>query len=59
LQLVSTVIKGEIDPQLAFFSDETWFQLQGYINMQNNHYWSSQNPHLTQEAPLHPVKLGV
>jgi hypothetical protein len=27
--------------------------------MQNNHYYSSQNPHLTQEVPLHPLKVGV
>jgi hypothetical protein len=41
------VFEGEIDPQLTFFSDEAWFRLQGYINTQNNRYWSSQNPHLT------------
>jgi hypothetical protein len=49
-----------IDPQLTFFSDEAFFHLQGYINTQiNNRYWSSQNPHLTHEVPLHPVKVGV
>jgi hypothetical protein len=32
---------------------------QGYINMQNNCYWSSQNPHLTHEVLLDPVKVGV
>jgi hypothetical protein len=45
--------------QLIFFSDEAWFHLQGYINMQNNRYWSSQNPHLTLEVLLHPVRVGV
>jgi hypothetical protein len=34
------VVKGEIDPQLALFSDEAWFQLRRYINTQNNRYWS-------------------
>jgi hypothetical protein len=48
-----------MNPQLAFFSDEQWFHLQGYINMQNNHYWSSQNPFLTHKLLLHPVKVGV
>jgi hypothetical protein len=35
--------------------------VQGYIrlNTQNNRYWSSQNPHLTHEAPLYPVKVNV
>jgi hypothetical protein len=27
--------------------------------MQNNHYWSSQNPHLTHEILLYQVKVGV
>jgi hypothetical protein len=56
---LQSVVKGEIDPQLTFFSDEAWFHLQGYISMQNNRYWSSPNPHLTHEVLLHPVKVGV
>ncbi|PNF29343.1 hypothetical protein B7P43_G07832 [Cryptotermes secundus] len=42
-----------------FFSDEVWFHLQGYINMQNKHYWISVNPYLTHAVPLHPVRVGV
>jgi hypothetical protein len=38
--LLQSVIEGEIDPQLTFFSDEAWFHLQGYKNTQNNRYWS-------------------
>jgi hypothetical protein len=57
--LYSLVVEGEIDLQLAFFSDEAWFHLQGYVNTQNNRYWSSQYPHLTHEALLHPVQVGV
>jgi hypothetical protein len=53
------VIEGEIDLQLAFFTDEAWFHLQGYVHIQNNHYWSSENPHLTHEVLLHPVKVGI
>jgi hypothetical protein len=56
---LQSVVEGEFDPQLTFFSDEEWFHLQGYINKQNNRYWSSQNPHLTHEGLLHPVKVGV
>jgi hypothetical protein len=55
----SLVIESEINLQLTFFSGEAWFHFQGYVNMQNNHYWSSQNPHLTHEVPLHLVKVGV
>jgi hypothetical protein len=54
-----SVIEGEINPQSEFFPDEAWFHLHGIINTQNNCYWSSQNPHLTHEVTLHPVKVGV
>jgi hypothetical protein len=56
---LQSVVEGEIDRQLTFFSDEAWFHLQGYIKTQNNRDWSSQDPHLTHEVPLHPVKVGV
>jgi hypothetical protein len=55
---LQSVIEGEINPQLTFFSDEAWFHFQGYINTQNNCYWSSQYPHLTHEVLLHSVKIG-
>ncbi|PNF37265.1 hypothetical protein B7P43_G00402 [Cryptotermes secundus] len=56
---LQSVVAGEIYLQLTFFSDEAWFHLQGYINTQNNRYWSSQNPHLTHEVLLRPVKIGM
>jgi hypothetical protein len=37
---LQSVVEGEIDPQLTFFSDEAWFHLQGYIHTQNNRYWT-------------------
>jgi hypothetical protein len=48
-----------LSPQLTFFSDEASIHLQGYINTQNNRYWSSQTPHLIHDVSLHPVKVGV
>jgi hypothetical protein len=53
------VVEGEISPQLILFSDEAWYHLQGYINMQNNCDWSSQNPHLTHEVLFAPVIVVV
>jgi hypothetical protein len=35
---LQSVIRGEISLQLTFFFGETWFHLQGYINMQSNCY---------------------
>jgi hypothetical protein len=56
---LQSVVQDEVSPQLTFFSDEAWIHLKGYINAQNNHYWSSQNPHLPNKVPSHPVKVGV
>jgi hypothetical protein len=44
---------------LSFFSDEAWCHVSGYVNSQNVRYWSSENPHVFVEAPLHPMKVGV
>jgi hypothetical protein len=30
-----------IDPKMTFFTDEAEFNLSGYVNSQNNRYWSS------------------
>jgi hypothetical protein len=56
---LQSVVEGAIYSQLTLFSDEAWFHLQGYINTHNNRYWNSQNPHLTDEAPLRTVKVDV
>jgi hypothetical protein len=50
---------GVLDPKLTFFTDEAWFHLSGYINAQNNRYWSSINPRQCFEAPIHDQKIGV
>jgi hypothetical protein len=31
---LQSVVEGEIDPQLIFFSDESWLHLQGCMNTQ-------------------------
>jgi hypothetical protein len=56
---LQSLIKDQTDQQLTFFFEKALFYLQGYISKQNNRYWSSQNPHLTHEVPVHPVKVGV
>jgi hypothetical protein len=43
----------------TWFSDEAWFHLSGYVNSQNTHLWSSRNPHVLFEEPLHSQRVGV
>jgi uncharacterized protein YkuJ len=43
----------------AFFSDEAWFHLNGYINSQKSRLWNAENPHAVIESPLHSVKIGA
>jgi hypothetical protein len=43
---------------MCFSSDEAWFHLSGYVNSQNSWFWSSENPHLFHEVPLHSQKIG-
>jgi len=40
------------------FSNNVWFYLSGYVNLQNNSYWPADNPLLTKSA-IRDVKVGV
>jgi hypothetical protein len=51
---LQAVHDGVLDPKLTFFTDQAWFHLSGYINAQNNRYWSSINPRQTFDQ-----KIGV
>jgi hypothetical protein len=42
----------------VFFPNEAWFHLSGYVNSQYLRFWSSENPHLFHEVPLHSQKIG-
>jgi hypothetical protein len=44
---------------LSFADRFTALHLQRYLNIQNNHYRSSKNPHLTHTVLPHPVKANV
>jgi hypothetical protein len=44
--------------ECVFLPDEAWFYLSGYVNSQNSRFWSSDNPHLFHEVPLHSQNIG-
>jgi hypothetical protein len=35
------------------------YTLSGYVNSQNNRYWSKENPHAIHEVQLRDLKVGV
>jgi hypothetical protein len=37
-----SVFNGLLDPELSFYSEETWFTLSGCVNSQNSIYWSTE-----------------
>lgn len=47
------------DVKRIHFSDEAYFQINGYVNKQNYRYWGTENPHLSVIRPLHPQKVSV
>ncbi|GBL89968.1 hypothetical protein AVEN_178379-1 [Araneus ventricosus] len=48
LQLVD---EGDVDVGKIWFSDEAYFNLDGFVNKQNWYIWGTENPHV---AVLHP-----
>jgi hypothetical protein len=53
-----SVFKGLLDSELTSYSDEAWYTLSGYVNSQNNRYWTIENPYTIHEMSLHDLNLG-
>jgi hypothetical protein len=47
---------GSFDQYILFLNDR--FYSNEHISMHSNQYWSSENPGVLHEAPLHDSKVG-
>jgi hypothetical protein len=45
---------ADTDP--VSYTYKSRFHLSGYVNIQNNRYWSAENPHCIHEVPKHYVQ---
>lgn len=53
-KLVKTKIdRREININRVWFSDESFFYLNGYVNKQNFCFWSSEHPNVAVSQSLH------
>jgi len=54
-QILHVVHDGEIDPILT-----VWSHFSGYVDSQNNMYWSAESPIVVHEVVLHDTtKIGM
>ena len=53
-QNLHVVHDGEIDPILIL-----WSHFSGYVDTQNNMYWSAESPMVVDEVVLHDTKVGM
>jgi hypothetical protein len=42
-----------------FYFDEAWFTLSGYVNSQDNRYWSKRHPRSVHEVPLQDLEVRI
>ena len=58
-QMVEELENRSIGVYKIWFSDETHFQLNDYLNKQNWRHWVTENPHLRIIMKLHPQRIMV
>ena len=58
-QIMTNINKDNEFLDKLWISDEAYFHLTGYVNMQNHHYWADSNPKEVHERPLQSSKVTV
>ena len=53
------IIFADFSKKKIIFSDETHFNLGGYVNKQNCRIWGKENPHSYIEKPTQPKRATV
>jgi hypothetical protein len=56
---LNMVVGGFVGTFLFCSTDEAWFHPSEYVNAQNTRYWSSENPRMFRQRPLHDLQTGV
>ncbi|GBM45083.1 hypothetical protein AVEN_152337-1 [Araneus ventricosus] len=51
--------EGDIDVGNIWFSDEAYFNLDGFVNKQNWRIWGTENPHVAVPSSLYSPKVMV
>ena len=57
--ILQSIAVGVVNPKFIIVTDEACFHLHDLVIMQNNRYWSAENPRLIHETPLHGENVGV
>lgn len=55
----SWIIRGKLNPQMIWFSDECHFWLNGFVNKQNYRFWAGENPRVFEVTKMKPEKVTV
>lgn len=58
-EIIRLIDAGQLNPHKIWFSDESHFDLEGYINKQNDRTWGRDNPRELQTKKAHPSRVTV
>lgn len=58
-EIIERIENGSMSLERVWWSDESHFDVSGYVNKQNWRHWGTDNPHLAIVRPLNPRRLTV